>query len=240
MLVKRKFLSSLLLSATQIVLPFFALSPQIGWAALILDQNRVIYPAGQNSVAIVKIENPTDTDYLIQSYVEDINGKVQDDIFAEPPLAKIKAGHKVALRLTTINSALAQKQNEQLYWLNVTEIPRQEKGAESTHLSVIMRTRIKVFYRPVSVNARMEEDYTKLEWKHIQNGLKVHNPTPYYITFSKVWTDTQGHDAINMDMVAPHSDLTVNNRLAEKAVQVKYNIIDDFGDTSETVTARVN
>lgn len=208
-------------------------------ASLVLDQNRVIFPESKAQVSVVKVENPTQADYLMQSWVEDKNGKPQEDIFVEPPLAKIKANHKVALRLTTINHQLAKQNEEQLYWLNVKEIPRLEDASGGPRLAIVMRTRIKVLYRPDAVGAKMEKAYTRLEWKKTVNGVTVHNPTPYYITFNKVWAGNDESRSIDVDMIAPHADLLIKSSAAARAGQIHFSIINDFGDTSETVTATV-
>lgn len=209
-------------------------------AALILDQNRVVFPASEMKVTIVKVDNPTESDFLMQSWVEDKEGKEQEDLFVDPPLAKIKSRHKVALRITTINPNIADKNEEQLYWLNVKEIPKLENGRTQPRLAIVMRTRVKVLYRPKSVPVRMDKEYSRLEWKHIATGLVIHNPTPYYITFNKVWSGRSEAEGIDIDMVAPNSDLTVSGKTAAIAKQVSFNIIDDFGDTSDTYTAKVN
>lgn len=208
-------------------------------ASLVLDQNRVIFPASKTRVAIVKVDNPTNSDYLMQSWVEDKNGKPQEAIFVEPPLAKIKANHKVALRLTAINQDLEKKNEEQLYWLNVKEVPKLDSASGNPRLAIVMRTRIKVLYRPQTVKANMEKAYTRLEWKRTASGITVHNPTPYYITFNKVWAGSDESRSFDVDMIAPHADLIIKSGAAASARQIHFNIINDFGDTSETVTATV-
>lgn len=208
-------------------------------AALILDQNRVIFPASETQVAIVKVDNPTGNDFLMQSWVEDKDGRAQENIFVDPPLSKIKSHHKVALRITTINSQIADKNEEQLYWLNVKEIPKLETDSTQPRLAIVMRTRVKVLYRPKSVPARMHKEYSQVEWHHTGSGLVIHNPTPHYITFNKVWSGSSKDIFFDVDMIAPNSDLTVSSKAAASAKLVSFNIIDDFGDTSDTVTAKV-
>lgn len=215
------------------------LSSYSAHAALILDQNRVVFPASEMKATVVKVDNPTENDFLMQSWVEGKDGKEQESIFVDPPLAKIKSHHKVALRITTIDPNIANKNEEQLYWLNVKEIPKLESDSTQPRLAIVMRTRIKVLYRPKSVPARMDKEYSRLKWKHTTNGLVIHNPTPYYITFNKVWSGRGEAGGIDIDMVSPNSDLIVSGKNAANANQVNFNIINDFGDTSDTITAKV-
>jgi fimbrial chaperone protein len=82
-------------------------------AALVLSGTRVIFPASENQVSI-KVDNPTDNDYLMQSWVEDDAGKPQQDILVEPPVAQIKANHKVELRFSLVEPALKNNKSEEL------------------------------------------------------------------------------------------------------------------------------
>ena len=203
-----------------------------GQAALTLDQSRVIISA-QNDSGVVKINNPTDRDYLIQSWITDNDNNAQEELFVQPPLLKIKAHHKVALHIETINAALAQQPNEQLYRLNVKEIPRVDKNQGSAQLMLVMLTKVKVLYRPDTVPAEMSKDYLKLKWKRANGKLLVTNPTPYYITFNKVWEGTDKSHPLKADMIAPGATLTINHY--HGASDIHYNIINDYGDNSETV-----
>lgn len=209
-------------------------------ASLILNQNRVVFPASETQVAIVKVDNPTSNDFLMQSWVEDKDGKPQEDIFVDPPLAKIKSGHKIALRLTTINPQLASGNKEQLYWLNVKEIPKQESSDAGSHMAIVVRSRIKVLYRPKSINPWMDNMYTHLEWRHTADGISVHNPTPYHITFNNIWYGDNEKNSIDMDMIAPGADIKINNNRLISARKISFKIINDFGDTTEAVAVKIN
>lgn len=201
-------------------------------ASLTLDQSRVIISA-QNDSGVVKINNPTDRDYLIQSWITDSDNNAQEALFVQPPLLKIKAHHKVALHIETINPALAQQPNERLYRLNVKEIPRVDKNRGSAQLMLVMLTKVKVLYRPDTVPAEMGKDYLKLKWKRANGKLFVKNPTPYYITFNKVWEGNDKSHPLKADMIAPGATLTIN--YYHGASDIHYNIINDYGDNSETV-----
>lgn len=208
-------------------------------ASLVLDQNRVIYPGATVQSAMVKINNPTQHDFLVQAWVEDKDGKAQQDIFVDPPLSKIAGQHKIALRIMAINPSLVNSSREQLYWLNVKEIPKIEKASGGAQLAIVMRTRIKILYRPKDVPEEMEKAYKNLEWKRSSSGLQVFNPTPYYITFDKVWLDNQKTKSIKADMIPPLSTTLMAKGSAGSAGVVNYTVINDFGDTSDVVQKNV-
>ncbi|MCS3406120.1 molecular chaperone [Serratia sp. AKBS12] len=218
---------------------FFSICP-VANASLILDQNRVIYPGAVVQSAMVKISNPTKNDYLIQSWIEDKDGKMQQDIFVDPPLAKIAALHKVALRISAINPALINKPQEQFYWLNVKEIPKIDKALGGAQLAIVMRTRVKIFFRPKEVPADMDSAYKDIEWKHSSAGLQANNPTPYYITFDKVWLNNRKEKNIKADMIPPFSTILIEKGNTTQADTVNYTIINDFGDISDVVQKKVH
>jgi P pilus assembly chaperone PapD len=205
-------------------------------ASLTLDQSRVIISA-QDGVGTIKINNPTNRDYLIQNWITDANNGTQEDIFVQPPLIKIKANHKVAINVEAIDPELAKKPHEQLYWLNVKEIPKVDKNQGGSQLLLVMLTRVKVLYRPDGVPAEMDKDYLKLKWKRAGSNLTVTNPTPYYITFNKVWEGNNTASPLVADMVAPGETLTIKNYRGSSMIH--YNIIDDYGDNSDTVDIKL-
>lgn len=227
-----KYLLSVVSKVSTYVLLTFFFTGIPAQASLTLDQSRVIISA-QNDSGVVKINNPTDRDYLIQSWITDSDNNAQEELFVQPPLLKIKAYHKVALHIETINAALAQQPHERLYRLNVKEIPRVDKNQGSAQLMLVMLTRVKVLYRPDTVPAEMRKDYLKLKWQRANGKLLVKNPTPYYITFNKVWEGNDKLHPLKADMIAPGATLTINHY--HGAADIHYTIINDYGDNSETV-----
>lgn len=200
-------------------------------ASLILDQNRVVLSANEGA-AIVKVDNPTDRDYLIQNWITAEDNSTQEALFVQPPLVKIKAHHKVALHIEAIDPAIAGETQEKLYRLNVKEIPKVENKGGS-QLLLVMLTKIKILYRPTAVNAEMDQAYQKLTWHKAGNALRVDNPTPYYVTFDKVWEENNKTHPLDADTIAPHSTLTIKGYRG--AANIYYSIINDYGDASDAI-----
>ncbi|URQ59582.1 molecular chaperone [Pantoea alhagi] len=205
-------------------------------ASLILDQNRVVLSANEGGMGVVKVDNPTDRDYLIQSWITTDNNGVQEALFVQPPLVKIKAHQKVALHIEAIDSSLAEQPQEQLYRLNVKEIPKVEEKSGS-QLILVMLTKVKILYRPAAVSPEMGNQYTKLTWKKVAGKLQVYNPTPYYVTFSKVWEGNDTAHALDADMVGPHSTMLIKGY--HGASDINYRIINDYGDISKPVHVKL-
>jgi fimbrial chaperone protein len=205
-------------------------------AALVLSGTRVIFPANASQVSL-KVDNPTDNDYLMQSWVEDDTGKPQQDVLVEPPVAQIKAHHKVELRFSLVDPTLKEKKSEKLFWLNVKEIPRVDSNSSSSELMLAMQTKIKVFYRPAGIDVESGDAWKNLVWQHTGDGIMVSNPTPYYITIDRAIID--GHTKIDVDIIAPFSNKNVQLRGTTKFNSVTWNAISDFGDVTEMASSEV-
>ena len=201
-------------------------------ASLVLDQSRIVMSAHDGGMGVVKVDNPTDHDYLIQSWVSRDDDGVQQELFVQPPLVKIKAHHKVALHIEAIDGAIAEQKQEKLYRLNVKEIPKVEKESGS-HLLLVMLTKVKILYRPAALSSEMGNEYKKIVWEKTAGKLRVINPTPYYVTFSEVWEGNDKAHPLDADLIAPRSSLLIKNYHGSS--NIHYRIINDYGDVSETV-----
>src|SRR5699024_1452376 len=132
------------------------------------------------------------------------------------------------------------KDRESLFWLNVLEIPPKPTGAASRRnmLRFSFRTRLKLFFRPPNLKGSRPQAPTRLVWT-LTGGkgaatLKVHNPTPYYITISAVSLSIGGktHQASH-GMVAPDADLSLKIKGLSGPVpahaRIKFWTINDYG-----------
>ncbi|MBT9431458.1 molecular chaperone [Candidatus Sodalis endolongispinus] len=137
-----------------VILPVMLLAAPLysARAALILDGTRLIFPASEQSASIV-VENPTDDDFLMQSWLENSSGQAQEKLLVEPQVAQIKAHHKVTLRVNIVDPQIRQGNSEKLFWLKVKEIPKVYANEASSDLLLAMQTRIKVFFRPQGISA---------------------------------------------------------------------------------------
>jgi fimbrial chaperone protein len=205
-------------------------------AALILSETRVIFPASEAQVSL-KVDNPTDSDYLMQSWVEDETGKPQEAILVSPPVAQIKAHHKVELIFSLVDPNLKENKTEKLYWLNVKEIPKVDPNAPGSELMLAMQTKIKLFYRPAGINPEAGDAWKKLEWQRAANGLAINNPTPYFITLDQAQTDS--HTKLEVDMIAPFSKKVVPVKSGSNIHSITWNTISDFGDSTEMVSSSI-
>lgn len=217
------------LSAAALIylMPFYCL------ASLVLDETRVIYSEADPQES-VKVDNPTSLNFLAQAWIEDEHGREEQHFTVYPPLSRINANSTSSVRIEKIDSEKLPADRETLMWLNIKEIPQRQK-ADGPQLVVAFKSRIKILYRPKSIDPELHESFTKMTWQTLPGKLIVSNPTPYHITFDKVWDGAMNNPANELpaNMVAPFSSLTISVPAGKTVHTVYYDIINDFGGLSE-------
>ncbi len=210
---------------------------------------RVVFPAGQGE-ATVRLINKNTRPALVEAWIDsgDLHStpdSAHSPFLITPPLFRIDANKDQSLRILHVPGDKALPEDrESLFWLNVLEIPPKPTG-EAAHrntLQFALRTRIKLFYRPANLPIERGKAPGKLTWtaSSTDHGvvLDVHNPTPYYITLSKVTLTVAGraHDA-KVGMVAPHAHLSLPvadlAQVPAAGATVAYATINDFGAAVE-------
>ena len=226
----KKLIATALL--TTIVTPSFA--------SLILQGTRVVYPSNSKTVSILA-ENRGKNPVLAQSWIDDgveIQNLSNDSgipFILTPPITKINPGKSQEIRLIYNKSPLPEDR-ESLYWLNVLDIPSQSKNQSNKNsLELTIRTRIKIFFRPSKIKENPLKAPSQVEWTISKindvDHLKINNPTPFYITFTKISLNGI-EDDVPPEMVAPFSETTIPLKKSHdfsQANSLKYTFINDLG-----------
>lgn len=222
-----KIVTALTLALVTYLSPFFC------HASLILNETRVIYPASADQESI-KVDNPTQTNFLAQAWIENEQGEEEGNFTVYPPLSKINGKNASTLRIEKIDSTQLPTDRETLMWLNVKEIP-QKPDIGGPQLIIAFKTRVKILYRPDGISPELHDNFKKITWHATPGKLIVTNPTPYHITFEKVWDGpvNDNKNRLPANMVAPFSALTIPVPANAIVHQVHYSIINDFGGVSE-------
>ena len=112
---------------------------------------------------------------------------------------------------------------------------------DANRLQLAIRSRIKLFFRPVRLPGTANEAPGQVLWSFVKkpNGkyaLAAQNPTAYHVTFSRVHVRTGGNDYTNEEgaMVAPYSmvELDIGHVMVidkEIPAQVQYTTVNDYG-----------
>ena len=206
-------------------------------AAIALDRTRVVFDGSQKSISL-NVNNRNDKlPYLAQGWIEDADGKkVKEPLAVLPPIQRIEAGKSSQLRIQALpNVAKLPKDRESLYYFNLREIP--PKSSKPNTLQLALQTRIKLFYRPASleISPNAEPVQNQLTLTRQGNKYSVNNPTGYYITLinaasGKGEKDLKGFTPL---MVAPKSSAALSvtaNSLGDRPVLT---YINDYGGRPE-------
>lgn len=197
-------------------------------AGVIIGGTRVIYNQDSKSVEI-SVENPDESPYLIQSWIDDSDEKKQPYFIITPPLFRLNEQKSNSLRIFLTKNKLPDDK-ETLFWLNIKTIPASKKLENS--LQIAFKTKIKLIYRPnVLKNVDFIREQNKLLWEKSGNMIIVKNPTPYYFNFQEIIFNS--NKVKDVSYVAPFSKKEFFIKNSENHGNLMFNIINDFGATTE-------
>ena len=149
-----------------------------------------------------------------------------------PPISRVDAKSGQTLRIKLGSSAGLAKDKETLWWLNLLEIPpvvANQKNEGQNVLQLAIRSRFKFIYRPAGLGNR-DAAAEKLTLTASGSSLGINNPTPFYITVSRISRD--GGKALNSKtvMLAPQSSQTVAlSSAVTRGETLTVNNINDYG-----------
>lgn len=208
----------------------FLLAPLISQAAIHLDQTRIIFNSRNQSVSIILTNQSKTLPYLAQSWLENAAGeRVDSPLIALPPMQRINAGKKSQVRIMKLPDAkMLATDRETLFYFNVREIPPQSEMANVVQIAI--QNRVKLFYRPTNIDYDYNEVWQeKLQLSKQGESLKIHNPTPYYITLGYLSQDNRGNfPGFDSVMIAPFATEWVKTP-GYSGIRYSVGYMDDFG-----------
>lgn len=213
-----------------IVFASLSLLPNLATASVIINGTRVIYPSQAKEVT-VKLDNVGVSPVLIQSWIDDGNIDAKPEninvpFILTPPINRVEPQKSQTLRLSYIGANLPTDK-ESIYWLNVLEIPAKniKQGGEN-YLKMAFRSRIKLFFRPEGLPGNANDAVKELSWSNIPGGVKVSNPTPYYL--SLVTLRANGKE-VEGQMVAPKSTQEIKGINVTSGTKINVEFVNDYG-----------
>ncbi|WP_435955429.1 fimbrial biogenesis chaperone [Dryocola sp. BD626] len=204
------------------------------FAGLSVGATRVVYD-GSMKEAMLSVNNTEDSNvYLIRSWVSSDNKNDKPPFIVTPPLFRIEPGQNNDVRITQTSSNLPQDR-ETAYWLNTLAIPPKTDTKNALQFSI--NTRIKLFYRPTALSNKeaVAKAYQQLTFSRASGALTVNNPTPYYVSLTKVTIN--GKELKEGLMVAPKSSSKIENAPAGNSIT--WQAINDFGGLTEKAKASI-
>jgi fimbrial chaperone protein len=211
-------------------------------AGVMLGGTRVIL-GERDREASIPVKNTGTSPYVVQSWIDAGEGKNKTPLLVTPPLSRLDPGMENILRIMRVQGDLPADR-ESVFWLNVKEIP--EKSKEENVLQIAVRSRIKVFYRPLKLVGKSDESRAQLKWAVGAGAegqgavLKVGNPTAYHVTLLKM-TVNNGQQELDAGMVPPFGEMSYPLAAvkAPQAIQLNFTTLNDYGGETPEVFVKV-
>jgi fimbrial chaperone protein len=211
-------------------------------ASVVMLNTRVIYPADAKSQTL-QFTNNDKIPYVLQLWADKNNPSSTPDT-ADAPFMVIPAMFRVepttgqSVRLVFTGQNLPQDR-ESIFYLNTVQIPpKNMAGQAENQMTVILRNRVKIFYRPKQIVGGPDQVSKQLHFKlKAVNGswvLQASNDSGYYATvISAAVVSGKKEVAFIPNMIAPKSsaewNLDKKGQAFAGADKVKFTLINDYG-----------
>ena len=190
-------------------------------AGVVTGGTRLVYPGGKKESSL-SVTNNDATPYLIQSWIEADNGTAP--FLLTPPLFRLEGEQQTRLRV--IYSGGLPENKESMFWMNIKAIPSSQAKAGTNTLQIAIKTRIKLIYRPKSVEGTPETVTDQLRWTRSGNTLQVTNPTAFYMNFAEV--KIGGAEVKEANWVAPGATARFDLPRGSTG-SLQWKLINDYG-----------
>jgi chaperone protein EcpD len=220
----------------------FCLCVNLSHASVVIVGTRVIYSSDARDVS-VRLLNNGGTPALVQAWIDTGDASVTPELakapfILTPPLARMDPSKGQTLRMMYTGTGLPSDK-ESLFWLNILEIPPRPQEADN-YLQFAVRTRIKIFYRPVQLSKFDSANaITSADWSAKNDGktveVKVTNRSPFYISMSQVRLAADGKDVgkpMNVTVAPGATELITFSDVDIKGgidTAIRYQVINDYG-----------
>lgn len=215
-------------------------------ASVVITGTRVIYP-GSSTEKTVRLTNQDPFPNVVQAWV-DVNDpnstpdKADAPFLVTPPMFRMEPNTGQNLRLVYTGSGLPQDR-ESVFYLNVLQIPpRNEAYKDQNQMLVMLRNRLKLFYRPVGIADRPEDVARSLRFSLQQQGpgwaISIENPTGYFASFAEGKLVVNGHETLlETSMVSPRSQavwsLPKGLSLPAGVIGIRCLLVNDYGSVTK-------
>lgn len=217
----------------------------ISSANVVITGTRVVYPAQKKEIGI-ELANASSTPALVQAWISDDGDSTENvtPFVIAPPIARIEGDKKQTLRVIYTHEKTLPQDRETLFYFNLLDIPPIPENSEGqNYLQFSLLSKLKFFYRPHNLKPNINEAYRQLTIHQNATGLTIINPTPYYMTISKVALLVHKDDVTPLSettetpMIEPFgkADVVIDTSVNATIAQVE--LINDYGGRFSTPIA---
>lgn len=201
---------------------YFFLISGVTHAAVVMNASRIVMEDTTEKTII--FDNTSENPFIVQ--VEADNNE-KPDFIAVPPVFKIKEKGGQTVKVKLLSSQLPQDK-ESLFYLNFTQIPgiRKDENGDD-RLNIVIRSRLKIIYRPASVNAFSAKDENKISYRLQSGALVISNKSPNILSIRDISNGKRIlAEKVTLLPGENHSTVLKDNRLSGPLNAV---IINDYG-----------
>lgn len=211
-------------------------------ASVVMTNTRVIYPSDAKERS-VQLKNNDSFPNVVQVWTDINNSESTPEnadgpFLALPAVFRIEPNRGQLFRLIYSGGELP-KDRESLFYLNFLQIPPLSKdNAGENQMLVMLKNRVKIFYRPVEIKSNPENVGREISFNvnKINGGIEVDviNKSPFYASFVDVKLISGNQELkVPVDMVEPKGNklIKVYNQqfVSIHPMKVKFTIVNDFG-----------
>lgn len=211
-------------------------------ASVVMTNTRVIYPSDAKERS-VQLKNNDSFPNVVQVWTDINNSESTPEnadgpFLALPAIFRIEPNRGQLFRLIYSGGELP-KDRESLFYLNFLQIPPLSKdNAGENQMLVMLKNRVKIFYRPVEIKSNPENVGREISFNvnKINGGIEVDviNKSPFYASFIDVKLISGNQELkVPVDMVEPKGNKLVkvyNQQFVSiHPMKVKFTIVNDFG-----------
>jgi len=203
---------------------------------IVLGGTRLIYNDSKNQVTFPVKNSSEKGRFLVQSWIENSDGKKSSLFTVAPPLYVSNPNDENLLRIIYTGEKISDKK-ERIFYLNVKSIPAIDRGEaeEKNILMLASITRIKLFLRPNGMPSPSDGDYKRITFKKCGEKICAKNNTNYFLTMARI---KYGNRTIDDNMLAPGSEKVIAS--FGKNENISYRVINDFGSVSPVYSSIIN
>ena len=160
-------------------------------ARVTINSTRIVYPANESEVTI-QLNNEGAVPALVQTWVDRGDASAQSHnadapFLIKPPIFRLDPKKGQTVRLVFTGEALPQDR-ETVFYFNALEIPPVSPATDESQIQVGVRSRLKLFYRPVGLPGNAANAAKQVKWTlvPVKNGyaLRGDNASPYYVSYA--------------------------------------------------------
>lgn len=175
---------------------------------------RVIYPEAAKQGVPLTANNNTPNAYLMQSWIRPVDMKTGDvdlnwqgpsgmPFVVTPPLARLEGNSELTLRIRR-NDILLPGDRESVFFISLKAMPSQQQNPGPEKMVMTVVSNLKLFYRPTGLSKRaVAEMAPKLRFHREGTQLIATNPTPYWLTFSRLAVDDSDLSQAELRLMVP-------------------------------------